>query len=83
MKSKINSFADDLMFVYDIFKEIIIVDEKFQAFIEEKNIYWMDDFPLVNTLLLKYLKNSFWMKVNWLQQLDYQEEMMYLLLVVN
>ena len=58
MNSKINSFADDLKFVYDIFKDIIITDEKFQAFIEEKNIYWMDDFPLVNTLLLKYLKNS-------------------------
>ena len=57
MKSKINSFTDDLKFVYDIFKDIIIADEKFQAFIEEKNIYWMDDFPLVNTLLLKYLKN--------------------------
>ena len=58
MKSKINSFADDLKFVYDIFKDLIIADEKFQSFIEEKNIYWMDDFPLVNTLLLKYLKNS-------------------------
>jgi len=57
MKSEINSFTDDLKFVYDIFKDIIIADEKFQAFIEEKNIYWMDDFPLVNTLLLKYLKN--------------------------
>ena len=56
MKSKINSFADDLKFVYDIFKDLIIADEKFQSFIEEKNIYWMDDFPLVNTLLLKYLK---------------------------
>ena len=51
MKSKINSFADDLKFVYDIFKDIIIADEKFQAFIEEKNIYWMDDFPLVYTLV--------------------------------
>ena len=58
IKSKINSFEVDIKFVYDIFKELIVVDEKFQTFIEEKNIYWMDDFPLVNTLLLKYLKNS-------------------------
>jgi len=57
MKSKVNSFADDVRFVYDIFKDIIISDEKFQTFIEDKNIYWMDDFPLANTLLLKYLKN--------------------------
>ena len=58
IKSKINSYEVDIKFVYDIFKELIVVDEKFQTFIEEKNIYWMDDFPLVNTLLLKYLKNS-------------------------
>jgi len=58
IKSKINSYEVDIKFVYDIFKELIVVDDKFQTFIEEKNIYWMDDFPLVNTLLLKYLKNS-------------------------
>ena len=58
MKNKINSYDDDIKFVYDIFKDLIITDEKFQAFIEEKNIYWMDDFPLVNTLLLRYLKIS-------------------------
>lgn len=58
MKSKINSFKEDVKFVYDIFKNLIVTDEKFQTLIEEKNIYWMDDFPLVNTLLLKYLKNS-------------------------
>ena len=57
IKNKTNSFEDDVKFVYDFFKEIVITDEKFQTFIEEKNIYWMDDFPLVNTLLLKYLKN--------------------------
>ena len=58
IKNKINSYEDDIKFVYNIFKELIVVDEKFQTFIEEKNIYWMDDFPLVNTLLLKYFKNS-------------------------
>ena len=52
------SFKIDLKFVQDIFKEIIVSDEKFQSFVEEKNIYWMDDYPLVNTLLLKLFKNS-------------------------
>ena len=28
-------------------------NEKFQEFLEEKNIFWMDDFPLVNTMILK------------------------------
>lgn len=51
------SYKIDLKFVQDIFKEIIVADEKFQSFIEDKNIYWMDDYPLVNTLLLKLFKN--------------------------
>ena len=54
---KKKSYKIDLKFVQDIFKEIIVADEKFQSFIEDKNIYWMDDYPLVNTLLLKLFKN--------------------------
>ena len=52
------SYEVDLKFVQDTFKEIIVINEKFQSFIEEKNIYWMDDYPLVNTLILKLIKNS-------------------------
>tara|TARA_B100000989_G_scaffold191943_1_gene144698 strand:- start:166 stop:1080 length:915 start_codon:yes stop_codon:yes gene_type:complete len=52
------SYEVDLKFVHDTFKEIIVINEKFQSFIEEKNIYWMDDYPLVNTLILKLIKNS-------------------------
>ena len=52
------SYKIDLKFIQDIFKEIIVTDEKFQSFLEEKNIYWMDDYPLVNTLLLKLFKSS-------------------------
>ena len=55
---KKKSYKIDLKFVQDIFKEIIVSDEKFQSFVEEKNIYWMDDYPLVNTLLLKLFKSS-------------------------
>ena len=55
---EIKSYKIDLKFVKDIFKEIIVADEKFQSFVEEKNIYWMDDYPLVNTLLLKLFKSS-------------------------
>lgn len=62
------SFKIDLKFVQDIFKEIIVADEKFQSFVEEKNIYWMDDYPLVNTLLLKLFKSS---TANSLEKLFY------------
>ena len=62
------SYKIDLKFVQDIFKEIIVADEKFQSFVEEKNIYWMDDYPLVNTLLLKLFKSS---TANSLEKLFY------------
>ena len=62
------SFEVDLKFVHDTFKKIIVTDEKFQSFVEEKNIYWMDDYPLVNTLLLKLFKNS---RENSLEKLFY------------
>lgn len=51
------SFELDVKFVYDIFKDIIVSDLKYQSFIEEKNIGWLDDFPHVNTHILKILKN--------------------------
>ena len=57
INNETKSFQIDIQFVHDIFKEIIVTDEKFQTFIEEKNIFWMDDFPLTNTLLLKFFKN--------------------------
>ena len=62
------SYKIDLKFIQDIFKEIIIADEKFQSFVEEKNIYWMDDYPLVNTLLLKFFKS---LTLNSLEKLFY------------
>ena len=65
---EIKSYKIDLKFVQDIFKEIIVADEKFQSFVEVKNIYWMDDYPLVNTLLLKLFKSS---TANSLEKLFY------------
>ena len=52
------SYELDKKLVYNLCKEVIIPNEKFQEFLEEKNIFWMDDFPLVNTMLLKYIKKS-------------------------
>jgi len=52
-----NNFEADSKFIYDAFKEIIVPNENFQSFLEEKNIYWMDDFAFVNTLILKLIKN--------------------------
>ena len=53
-----NSFDSDGKLIYNLCKDIIMPNEKFQEFLEEKNIFWMDDFPLVNTMILKFIKNS-------------------------
>ena len=63
-----STYEIDIKFIQNVFKEIIVTDEKYQSFIEEKKIYWMDDYPLVNTLLLKFLKN---LKANNLDKLFY------------
>lgn len=54
LNEKNNSYEIDLKFVYDIFKNLIVEDDKFQLFIEEKNIFWVDDFALSNSLILKF-----------------------------
>jgi N utilization substance protein B len=51
------SFDLDRKLIYNLCKDIIMPNEKFQEFLEEKNIFWMDDFPLVNTMILKFIKN--------------------------
>ena len=45
------------LFIY-IFKEILVYDKKFLGYIEDQNIYWVDDVPLVNTFLLRLIKTS-------------------------
>ena len=43
------------LFIY-IFKEILVYDKKFLGYIEDQNIYWVDDVPLINTFLLRLIK---------------------------
>jgi len=58
IKEQLDSYQMDSKFIYNSYKDIIVSDENFQSFIEEKNIYWMDDFALVNTLMLKLIKKT-------------------------
>ena len=39
-----------------IFKEILVYDKKFLSYVEDQNIYWVDDVPLINTFLLRLIK---------------------------
>jgi len=51
-----NSFDRDKQFVINIFKKIIASDNKLYEFFEETQISWVNDLPLVNSLVLNTLK---------------------------
>ena len=53
-----SSFNDDRDFISKLFKNIIVEDEKLYSYIEDRNINWIDDLPLVNTIILKLINNS-------------------------
>jgi len=53
-----SSFEIDKKFVSSIFSEIIIHNDNFYDFIQESNIFWSDDFPFVNSLIIRFIKNS-------------------------
>lgn len=56
LTKKESSFSEDKDFLIKIFKEVIAPNEKFYEYLEDKRLTWLDDFPLVNTLVLKMLQ---------------------------
>jgi transcription antitermination protein NusB len=58
MATKLSSFKEDKMFVIDVFKEIIAPNEKLYNYFEDKNITWLDDFPVINTTIVKLLRKA-------------------------
>ncbi|MEB3346951.1 transcription antitermination factor NusB [Aquimarina gracilis] len=58
MSTKLSSFREDKDFVLDVFKEIIAPNDKLYEYIEDKNLTWIDDLPLINTAIIKMLRKS-------------------------
>jgi len=56
LTKKTANFSEDKDFLIRIFKEVIAPSEKFYGYIEDRRLTWLDDFPLVNTLILKMLQ---------------------------
>lgn len=51
------SFEADKKFLIEIFEEFIVPDEGLYEYIEDYNLTWMDDFPIVNTFIVREFKN--------------------------
>ncbi len=56
MTTKVSTFNDDKNFVIDLFTEVIAPNDKLYDYFEDKRITWLDDLPVVNTVILKLLK---------------------------
>ncbi|MAU72152.1 MAG: transcription antitermination factor NusB [Pseudozobellia sp.] len=56
MKSTESSYAEDKEFVTTLFKDIVAPNEKIYDYFEDDKLTWVDDFPIVNTFILKLLK---------------------------
>ncbi len=50
------SFKKDKRFVLDIYTEIIAPNDKLYDYFEDKKLTWLDDLPVVNTVLIKVLR---------------------------
>jgi N utilization substance protein B len=49
------SYKEDQEFLIRLYKEIIAPNDKLYDYIEDKRLTWLDDYPLVNTLMVKML----------------------------
>jgi transcription antitermination protein NusB len=57
MEMPVSSLDDDVEFVVKLIKKDLLHFELLHHFYEEKSIYWLDDWELVNKMLIKTLKN--------------------------
>jgi transcription antitermination protein NusB len=57
MSKKESGFEEDRDFVANLFSEIIAPNVKLYEYLEDHKLTWIDDIPLVNTLILKQLKS--------------------------
>ncbi len=58
ISTKTSTFKEDRNFIVDFFKEIVAPNDKLYNYLEDKNLTWLDDLPIVNTTILKILKKT-------------------------
>jgi N utilization substance protein B len=58
MDSEETSYDKDREFLAKLFSEVIAPNEKLYEYFEDQKLTWLDDLPVVNTLILKSIKQS-------------------------
>jgi N utilization substance protein B len=56
MNAKGVTFEADQKFIIDLFEEIIAPNEKLYDYLEDNKLTWVDDIPVVNTQIIKQLR---------------------------
>ena len=56
MKTRVSDFKEDKLFLIDLYRDIIAPNEKLYDYLEDTHMTWVDDLPLVNTVILKLLR---------------------------
>ena len=56
MSTKSTTFEEDKDFIVDVFTELIAPNEKLYDYLEDNKLTWVDDIPVVNTQIVKQLK---------------------------
>ena len=56
MAKKVVTFEEERFFIADMFSELIAPNEKLYSYLEDFKLTWVDDIPVVNTQILKQLK---------------------------
>lgn len=56
MNKKTGAFDEERNFISDLFAEVIAPNEKLYSYLEDFKLTWVDDIPVVNTQILKQLR---------------------------
>lgn len=57
MSTTTSKLEEDFAFIATIFTEVIAPNEKLYDYLEDYKITWVDDIPVINTLLVKQIKS--------------------------
>lgn len=55
LQKKDTSFDEDRELIVRMYKEVIAPNDKLYEYLEDRRLTWLDDFPIVNTALVKVL----------------------------
>ena len=56
MSNRVNQFQEDKEFIVELFSEILAPNNKLYEYLEDHKLTWIDDIPVVNTLIVKQLR---------------------------